>query len=214
MSHQKETSPQKKPWYVVPTGFVARIGYPLMPMAHKVIYEVVAPHLDLSPEDDLVEIACGNGHFLKKYASQVRSVAGLDLSPVGIELATKKHADRVAAGTAEVVCGDACELPWPWEDAKFTVATVMGSLPAFREPRKTFSEIFRILRPGGRAVISIEFNAEDGKDHTKDVEKWGYQILTEAQAREMAADAGFSKVEIAYEKASGLPKMRLVKVVK
>ena len=93
---------KKRPWYVLPTGLVARIGYPLMGIMHNEIYRIVAPHADLQPEDDLIDIACGSGHFLKKYASHVRSVAGLHLSQMGIERATKKHADRVSAGVYDI----------------------------------------------------------------------------------------------------------------
>jgi len=62
-----------------------------MNRGHKSIYENVAKVLELQPEDDLLEVACGNGYFLKKYASHVRSVAGLDLSQLTITLATKKN---------------------------------------------------------------------------------------------------------------------------
>ena len=204
----------KRPWYMAPDGLVARLGYPLMGLAHKEIYKIMIPHLELRPEDDLLEIACGNGHFLKKYATHVRSVAGMDISLVGIDQARKKHASRVAAGTAEFLRGDACEQPWPWKDASFTVATIMGSLPAFREPRIAFHEMFRVLRPGGRAIVAIEYNAEGGEDHTKHIEKWGAQILSETQVLDMVRGAGFSEIEIKYAKAAGMPKIMLVKAIK
>ena len=214
MSPQEETSPQKKrlPQHALPRGLAGKITYSLMPLGHKPIYENVARLLDLQSDDDLVEIACGNGHFLQKYASHVRSVVGLDLSALGIELANRKHADRVVAGTAEFICADASKFPW--DDGMFSVATTMGSLPLFRNPRQALKEIHRVLRPGGRAVLSIEWNAEDAKDHSRQVEKSGYCIWTERQVRSMLEEAGFSKVEITYAKASGMPKMMLVKAVK
>lgn len=76
-----------------------------MNMGHKSIYENVAKVLELEPEDDLLEVSCGNGYFLKKYALDVHSVAGLDLSKLMAKLATKKNKERVAAGTAEFVHG-------------------------------------------------------------------------------------------------------------
>jgi len=107
--------------------------------------------------------------FLKKYASHVHSVAGLDLSEVMVKIATKKNKDRVAAGTAEFVHGEASQLPW--EDNRFSVVTAMGSFIAFPNPLDSLKEMNRVLRPGGRAVVNIEFNAEDGLDHRKKVKE-------------------------------------------
>ena len=59
--------------------------------------------MNLQPDDDLLEVACGSGYFLRKYASHVCSVAGLDLSQLMIRLATKKNRERVDAGTAEFI---------------------------------------------------------------------------------------------------------------
>jgi SAM-dependent methyltransferase len=214
MSRQQSQSRREKklPQYALPRGFAGKITYLLMSFGHKAIYENVARLLDLAPDDDLVEVACGNGHFLKKYASQVRSLTGLDLSRVGIELARRKHAERVANGTAEFVCSDASKLPWG--DGVFSVAAAMGSLPGLPEPLKTLKEMHRVLRPGGRAVLSIEWNAEDGKDHSRQAEKSGYRIWTEREVRSMLEEAGFSAVDITYAKSAGMPKMMLVKASK
>ena len=198
--------------FVLPRGFEGRIRFIFMNMGHKSIYENVAKVLELQPEDDLLEIACGNGYFLKKYASHVHSVAGLDLSELCVKLATKKNKDRVTAGTAEFVCGEASQLPW--EDNKFSAATVMGSFPAFPKPSESLKEMYRVLRPGGRTVVGIEWNAEDGKDHSKEVEKYGYHIWTEAELRAVMKEAGFSEVSITYAKGLMMPKMMIASGVK
>jgi len=198
--------------FVLPRGFEGRIRFIFMNMGHKSIYENVAKVLELQPEDDLLEIACGNGYFLKKYASHVHSVAGLDLSELCVKLATKKNENRVTAGTAEFVCGEASQLPW--EDNKFSAATVMGSFPAFPKPSESLKEMYRVLRPGGRAVVGIEWNAEDGKDHSKDVKKYGYHIWAEGEARAMLEEAGFPGVSITYAKGLMMPRMMIARGMK
>jgi len=198
--------------FVLPRGFAGRIQVIFMNRGHKSIYENVAKVLELQPEDDLLEVACGNGHFLKKYASHVRSVAGLDLSELMVKMATKKNKDRVAAGTAEFVHGEASQLPW--EDNWFSVATTMGSFTMFPKPLESLKEMYRVLRPGGRAVVSIEWNAEDGKDHSKDIEKYGMWLWTEDDVRTMLKEAGFSEVSITYAKGLMMPKMMIARAVK
>jgi len=197
---------------MLPRGFAGRLTLMVMNIGHRSIYSNVAKVLRLQPEDDVLEVGCGNGHFLKKYASRVRSVAGLDLSELSIKMAKKKHRDRMKAGTAEFVHGEASQLPW--EDNKFSVVTTMGSFIAFPKPLESLNEMHRVLRPGGRVVVSIEWNAEDGLDHTKEVTEYGMWLWTEDDVRAMMQDAGFLGLSITYAKGLKIPKMMTASAVK
>jgi len=208
MAEQKKKVPQ----FLLPRGFAGRITFIFMNRGHKSIYENVAKVLELQPEDDLLEVAYGNGYFLKKYASHVHSVAGLDRSELAVKMAKKKHRDRIEAGTAEFVHGEASQLPW--EDNKFSVATTMAGFLAFPKPLESLKEIYRVLRPGGRVVVSIEWNAEDGLDHTKRVKELGMWLWTEDDVRAMLKEAGFSEVSITYAKGLMMPKMMIACAVK
>ena len=203
MDVQKEKLPQP----MLPRGLAGRIVAWMMPLGHRPIYTRVSEVLDLRPEDDLLDVACGSGHFLNSCASHVNSIAGLDYSEVMVDMAMKKHKNRIAAGTAEIVHGEASQLPW--EDNKFSAATSMGSFIAFPKPLESLKEIHRVLRPGGRAVISIEWHAEDGLDHSKKVQQYGMGLWTEGEVREMMEAAGFTEVSFKYDKGMGMPKMIL-----
>jgi len=203
---------KKIPQVNLPRGLAGRLTFIFMNRGHRSIYENVAKVLELQPDDDLLEIACGNGYFLQKYASHVHSVAGLDLSELSVKLAAGKNKGRVAAGTAEFVRGDASQLPW--EDNKFSVAASMGSFAGFPKPLESLKEMYRVLRSGGRVIISLEWNAEDGKDHSKEVGKYGYHIWSEDEVRTMFEEAGFSDVTFTYAKGLMMPKMMLTRGVK
>jgi cyclopropane fatty-acyl-phospholipid synthase-like methyltransferase len=189
----------------LPKGFVGWILAWIMPLPHSLIYRRISKVLHLQPEDDIADIGCGSGHFLKKYASHVRSVAGLDLSDIQVKMAKRKLRKRIAEGKAEIVRGDASLLPW--EDNRFSVVTTMGSFVGFPKPVESLKEMYRVLRPGGRTVVSIEFNAEDGKDHSNEIKKYGMHIWTEDEVRKMMKEAGFSGISITYDKGLGMPKM-------
>ena len=208
MNDQKKKVPQP----MLPRGLAGRLTLMVMNIGHKSIYSNVARVLELQPEDDLLEVACGNGHFLKKYASQVHSVAGLDLSELAVKMATKKHRARIKAGTAEFVQGEASQLPW--EDNRFSVVTTMGSFIVFPKPLESLKEMYRVLRPGGRVVVSIEWNAEDGLDHTKEVTEYGMWLWREDEVRAMMEEAGFSDISIAYAKGLKMPKLMMASAVK
>ncbi|HEY41551.1 MAG TPA: class I SAM-dependent methyltransferase [Dehalococcoidia bacterium] len=208
MTAENKNTPQVN----LPRGLMGRITFIFMNMGHKSIYENMAKVLALKPEDDLLEVACGNGYFLKKYASHVNSITGLDISELSVKMATSKNKGRVVSGTAEFVQGDASKLPW--EDNKFSVAASMASFPGFPKPLEALKEMHRVLRSGGRAVVSIEWNAEDGQDHSKQASKYGYHIWSEDDIRTMLTEAGFSDITFSYAKGMMMPRMMLARGTK
>ena len=129
-----------KTQFELPRGFAGRILLMSMNLGHKIIYKSAAKALELRGEDDLLEVACGNGYFIKNYAAHVHSVTGLDLSELCIKLATKKNKERIAAGSAEFVQGEAIQLPWG--DNKFSVATSMGGFMMFPKPVESLKEMY------------------------------------------------------------------------
>ncbi len=203
---------KKLPQPMLPRGFGGWIMGWIMPIGHDSINKRVYPLLDLRPQDDLLDVGCGPGHFLKKYTSNVRSIAGLDLSEVMIKMATRKNRVRIEVGTAEFVQGEASELPW--KNNTFSIVTSMGSFVAFPKPLESIKEMYRVLRPGGRAVFSIEWNAEDGVDHSKKIKEWGIQILSEADIRSMMKEAGFSEISFTYKRDFGIAKIMIVRAIK
>jgi len=150
--------------------------------------------------------------FLNRYASHVHSVVGLDLSELAVKLATNKNRDRVTEGSAEFVCGEASQLPW--KDNKFSVTTCMGSFPWFPKPLDTLKEIYRVLHPAGRAVISVEWNGEDGIDRSQEVEQYGHQTWSEADVRNMFKAVGFSDISVTYAKGHRTCKMMIMQAAK
>jgi SAM-dependent methyltransferase len=179
----------------VPRGPGGRLIALTMPRFHKVLYGPAAELLQLRADDELVEVACGSGVFLKEHASHVGRVAGLDLSDIQVELARRRLPDLIAAGTADIVQGDAAALPW--EDNSFTAATCLGSLEYFTDPAAALQEMERVLQPGGRIVVTYGIDETD-EDSVKATEWIGLPHPSEAQARKMVEDGGFSLVSITY----------------
>ena len=101
----------------VPHGPLGWIGVRLMARSKGSFYRAMAAELDLQPEDVLLDVGCGSAGLLVEQASHVAYVAGLDVSEMQVEMARRRLADRLAAGTAEIVLGDAAALPW--EDGRF-----------------------------------------------------------------------------------------------
>ncbi len=161
-------------------------------------HQAVARLLDLQPDDALLDIACGSGLFLRRQAAQVRQVAGLDHSRVQIGLARRLLGRRIAAGTAEVVEGDAAALPWP--DDQFSAVTC-NCLFCLAEAERAVAEMYRVLRPGGRLVLATDFHDDPAAARQQERE-WGWRAWTEPELQALLENAGFTKVRLSHDAQS------------
>lgn len=177
-----------------PLGWLAAL---MIPMAHRQYYSLTAGVLHLQPDDVLLDVACGSGEFLREQAAHVGRVVGLDASSIEVRLARRRLSDRIRAGTAEVLEGDAADLPL--DDAQFTAVNCVGSFLAFADRARALAEMHRVLRPGGRAAVCLEMHGEQGDADRHEAELMGVPLLTEADVRTLLHDAGFQDVAITYD---------------
>jgi SAM-dependent methyltransferase len=140
------------PFFGVPRGPLGRVGARLLPVVARPLYAMVAEQLDLRPDDALLEVGCGSAGLLVEHASHVRHIAGLDASEIQVAMARRRLADRIAAGTAEVVLGDAMALPW--DEGRFSVVGSVNCLKFVPDPLKALTEMSRVLRPDGGPATS------------------------------------------------------------
>jgi ubiquinone/menaquinone biosynthesis C-methylase UbiE len=102
----------------------------------------------LGPGRRALELGCGTGVFLERVAASGAAICGLDLSTDLLERAARR-----VSGHAQIrLCrGDAGRLPFP--PGSFDV--VYGSSVLHHlDLEETMTEVFRVLRPGGRAVFA------------------------------------------------------------
>jgi ubiquinone/menaquinone biosynthesis C-methylase UbiE len=181
---------------VEPHGALGWVTAWIMPVLSGTYCGDVAGLLRLLPDDEILDVACGSGVFLKQRAAHVSHVAGLDHSDIQLRMARKRNRDRIAAGTAEIVKGDATALPWP--DDRFSAVTC-NCVGCFAQPLESLKEMYRVLRPGGRAVLSFDYYPDEEKARNAE-QRWGLPTWTEAEVGTLIRDAGFSRIALSHNK--------------
>jgi SAM-dependent methyltransferase len=109
--------------------------------------EYVAMHhrLGVDAGDRLLDVACGSGLAIELACLRGASCCGVDASARLVAVARDRNPD------SDIRVGDMHALPW--DPASFDVVTsfrgIWGTTPG------AVAEIYRVLRPGGRAGITV-----------------------------------------------------------
>ncbi len=99
----------------------------------------------------LIEIGCGMGFDSLEFLKRGVKVTATDLTPAAVEVA-KKHFAVAGVQAEEVRVANALDLDFP--DASFDAAWSNGVLHATGDTALAIREVHRILKPGGRTIIS------------------------------------------------------------
>jgi SAM-dependent methyltransferase len=100
----------------------------------------------LHPEASLVDVGAGTGYFAKE-AQQYCQVTAVDDYEESLVLARKR------LGESAVIKGSCTALPLPGESAD--IVTALDVIEHIADDRGAVQEMFRILKPGGVAVITV-----------------------------------------------------------
>lgn len=186
-----------------PTGFSGKLLARGMAFGHRSFYKNAARTAELKDYDRYLEIGFGSGLFIKKYASHVSRIAGVDCSEDMVKLARSINEELVNLGKAEFRQGDVSALPW--KDNEFSVVVGIETFFFWPEPEKALREINRVLGPGGRLVIEMAYNKEDGRDHSKDIKKFDLRLYGREELELLLKNSGFDDVSFYYFKSLWFP---------
>lgn len=99
----------------------------------------------------LLEIGCGAGIDMVHFVRAGALVTGVDLSQTAIDLACQNLAQNRLSADLHVMNGEALEFP----DDHFDAVYAHGVLQYTADTNKMMSEIHRVLKPGGEAILML-----------------------------------------------------------
>ena len=138
-----------------PKGFFGKLLFAWMTPKTIAHAEWTAVLLDIQPEDQIIEIGFGNGANIKLLLQKaVRgSVTGAEISETAIEMATKKNAKAISEGRVKLHLAKGNALPS--ENNVFDKACSVATAYVIEDPGAVFKEMFRVLKPKGRAAVTF-----------------------------------------------------------
>ena len=114
----------------------------------------------IEPGSRVLEVAPGPGYFAIELAKLGDyKITGLDISKTFVEIARANAAEANVA--VDFQRGNASDMPFPSESFDYLVCT--AAFKNFAEPKRALEEMYRVLRPGGKALI-IDLRSDASED--------------------------------------------------
>jgi 2-polyprenyl-6-hydroxyphenyl methylase/3-demethylubiquinone-9 3-methyltransferase len=115
--------------------------------------------------DDVLDVGCSQGIASLLLAREGRRVVGVDREIEALEFARSRLLDEEAAvkERTRFVHGEATALPF--DDASFDTVLLGELLEHQIHVRPPLDEARRVLRPGGRLVITVPYGEHEHHDH-------------------------------------------------
>jgi len=99
----------------------------------------------------ILEVGCGIGIDLLRFAKAGARVIGIDIARQSIDLAKKNFELNGVDGELYVMDGEATQF----DDNSFDMVYAHGVLQYTANARKMIAEIHRVLKPGGHAIMMV-----------------------------------------------------------
>ncbi|MBP3791631.1 MAG: class I SAM-dependent methyltransferase [Methanobrevibacter sp.] len=116
-------------------------------------------HLDIKPDDVILDVGCGGGININRMSKKAKKVYGVDYSIESVKLSREVNMQEIYDGKVEVVKGDVQDLPF--DDESFDIVTAFETVYFWPNIEKCFGEVKRVLKPGGIFLIGLESNGSD-----------------------------------------------------
>lgn len=175
-----------------PRGFVGKVCCVLMNIINKAMYKNTVSVMNISPDENMLDIGYGNGYLLNcVYKKTKANLYGIDISEDMKIQATKRNKKALRDGKLFLDTGDCCDLKYA--DDFFEAVTSINTVYFWEDTVKGLSEIYRTLKAGG-SFYNVVYTKEwlDKLSYTeKAFKKYGPEELAQ-----FGRTAGFENIQV------------------
>ena len=144
---QSPTPHTPEAWGAASAGYAEKVA----PFLMRSFAEPIVERLDVAPDTTAIEVGAGSGALTEVLQGRVGSLLATDFSPEMVEIL---RARMEAIGAEHVRCSVMDGQALDADDNAFDAAACGFALMLFPDRVAGFSEMSRVLRPGGRAAVT------------------------------------------------------------
>ena len=190
-----------------PSGWLGRFTLWRMNSSHSKLTDWGLAHISIEKHFTILDVGCGGGRTVGKLAAIATQgkVYGLDYSEESVAATKKLNAPSIGAGRVEVRLGSVSNLPL--SDGMVDLVTAVETHFWWPNLPADMSEIFRVLKPGGKLTIIAEVYKGANTTVSRLAEKYasrtGMALLSADEHRELFVNAGYSDVQVIEKRDKG-----------
>ena len=152
---------------------------------------------------EILDCGCGGGAAVKRLlrAYPQSAVWGVDYSAVSAEAARRVNRRAIAAGRCGIEIASVTQLPFAPE--RFDFVTAFETVYFWQDLAGSFSEIFRVLAPGGTVLICNECGGAPGGERWEQAVS-GMRVYAPQELRAALERSGFLRIQLLENKRGWL----------
>jgi SAM-dependent methyltransferase len=188
-----------------PTGLAGRFFLAMMNRSHSGVTTWGLEHVQVGDRDAILDVGCGGGRTIQRLAAMAvhGKVCGVDYAEASVAASRRLNQAEIQSGRVDVRHASVADLPFP--DRSFDLVTAVETHFYWPDRPAAMRELFRVLKPGGRALIIAEIHGGHRFDlpYQLPMKLVGGACLTPDEHRDMFTGAGFAESQVFLERSKG-----------
>jgi ubiquinone/menaquinone biosynthesis C-methylase UbiE len=190
-----------------PEGEVGKAVGIVMNKTNEYMNKCTYESMNLSDNDEVLEIGFGNGKFIPELFVKNRNVkyTGIEISQVMLDEAQKNIPTDIKGNVKLIKTNNTGKIEF--DDSSFDKICAINAIYFWDKPLNYLSEVKRVLRNGGELFLSLRSKEVM---QNQDFTKYYFQLYSFDEIKKMLEDVGFSNITLDKQIEPNNPMLDLV----